>query len=226
MNERLSGSQLITTHDAVFAAVIPPQDNAVPSAGFEIDSSPRDSHVLKIASLGRLGWQEVTGYGKRALVETAMGRCKWLIGERLRCRGGAARHAEAVVGAAVLNRMRDAARPNARRTRTASPTAARSPSMTMSCAFSRRCSRRLLGFRTASNIFARPGPRTCFRPKFTVRCCACRALPAPSRPSRRHACSNTSTPCHLSGPQAMRLLPTLPPTFQLSAKTLRPRSRK
>jgi hypothetical protein len=65
----------------------------VPSAGVETDSSPRDTHLLMIASLGRLGWQGVTGYGKRALVETA-------------------RRTEAVVGAVVLNRMLDAARPN------------------------------------------------------------------------------------------------------------------
>ena len=112
--------QTIATHDAAIAVVIPPQDNAVPSAGFETDPSPRDTHLLTIASLGRLGWQEVTGYGKRALVETAMGRYKSLIGERLRSRGDAARRTEAVVGAAVLNRMLDAARPNSVR-RSAAP---------------------------------------------------------------------------------------------------------
>ena len=42
-----------------------------------------------------------------------MGRYKGLIGERLRSRGDAARRTEAVVGAVVLNRMLDAARPNA-----------------------------------------------------------------------------------------------------------------
>ena len=76
--------------------------------------------MLTIASLGRLGWQEVTGYGKRALVETAMGRHKSLIGERRRSRGDAARRTEAVVGAAVLNRMLDTARPNSVR-RSAAP---------------------------------------------------------------------------------------------------------
>jgi hypothetical protein len=85
--------QTIAAHDSAIAVVIPPQQNAVPSAGVETDSSPRDTHLLMIASLGRLGWQGVTGYGKRALVETA-------------------RRTEAVVGAVVLNRMLDAARPN------------------------------------------------------------------------------------------------------------------
>ena len=102
--------QTIAAHDSAIAVVIPPQENAVPSAGFQTDPSPRDTHLLMIASLGRLGWQEVTGYGKRALVETAMGRYKGLIGERLRSRGDAARRTEAVVGAAVLNRMLDAAK--------------------------------------------------------------------------------------------------------------------
>ena len=113
--------QMIATHDAAIAVVIPPQDNAVPSAGFETDPSPRDTHLLTIESLGRLGWQEVTGYGKRALVETAMGRYKSLIGERLRSRGDAARCTEAVVGVAVLNCMLDAARPNSVRRSVAPP---------------------------------------------------------------------------------------------------------
>ena len=46
-----------------------------------------------------------TGYGRRALVETTMGRYKALIGVRLRARNDAGRRAEAAVGAAVLNRM-------------------------------------------------------------------------------------------------------------------------
>ena len=41
-----------------------------------------------------------------------MGRYKSFIGDRMRSRGDAARRGEAVVGAAVLNYMLDAARPN------------------------------------------------------------------------------------------------------------------
>ena len=102
----------IAAHDDAIAVVIPPRQDAVPSAGFETEPSPRDTHLLMISSLGRMRWQEITGYGQRALVETAMGRYKALIGERLRCRGDAARRTEAVVGAAVLNCMLGAARPN------------------------------------------------------------------------------------------------------------------
>ena len=93
--------------------VIPPRDTAVPCARFEADPSVRDTHLLMmIASLGRMGWREVTGYGRRALVETAMGRYKGIIGARLRTRGEAAQRTEAIVGVAVLNRMLDAGRPN------------------------------------------------------------------------------------------------------------------
>jgi hypothetical protein len=54
----------------------------------------------------------VTGYGRRALVETTMGRYKAHIGSRLRARDEAGRRTEAAVGAAVLNRMLAAGRPN------------------------------------------------------------------------------------------------------------------
>jgi hypothetical protein len=44
----------------------------------------RDKHIATIAKDGRLQWQAATGYGKRALIETAIGRYKGLIGSRLR----------------------------------------------------------------------------------------------------------------------------------------------
>ena len=107
-----SPRRTIAAHEDAIAVVIPPRQDAVPSAAFETDPSLRDTHLLMISSLGRLRWQEITGYGQRALVETAIGRYKALIGEGLRGRGDAARRTEAVVGAAVLNRMLDSARPN------------------------------------------------------------------------------------------------------------------
>ena len=72
----------------------------------------RDAHILMMESLGRLGWQDASGYGKRSLVETAMGRYKHIIGARLRSRNPRAQECEAAVGVAVLNRMMAAARPN------------------------------------------------------------------------------------------------------------------
>jgi transposase len=102
----------IAARDADIAVVIPPRDGAVPSAQFEREPTQRDTHQQLIASLGRLGWQQVSGYGKRSLVETAMGRYKTLIGERLRSRGLAAQKTEAAIGVAVLNRMLATGRPN------------------------------------------------------------------------------------------------------------------
>lgn len=62
--------------------------------------------------MGRLGWQEVTGYGKRALVESTMGRYKSIVGTRLRARDWRGQRTEAAIGVAVLNRMLAAGRPN------------------------------------------------------------------------------------------------------------------
>jgi hypothetical protein len=56
-------------------------------------------------------WRGSTGYGKRALVETAIGRYKSIIGRRLRARSFRAQQAEMAIGCAVLNRMLACARP-------------------------------------------------------------------------------------------------------------------
>ena len=79
--------QMIAAHDANIVVVIPPRQDAIPSDAFETDPTPRNTHLLMIDSLGRLGWQEATGYGRRALVETTMGRYKSIIGDRPRSRG-------------------------------------------------------------------------------------------------------------------------------------------
>ncbi|APO77011.1 IS5 family insertion sequence transposase domain-containing protein (plasmid) [Rhizobium etli 8C-3] len=44
----------------------------------------RDRLVGSIQTDGRLKWQASTGYGKRVLIETAMGRYKGIIGRGLR----------------------------------------------------------------------------------------------------------------------------------------------
>ena len=48
-------------------------------------------------------WQVSNGYGKRSLVETAIGRYKSIIGPRLRARLLPAQQTEAAIGCAVLN---------------------------------------------------------------------------------------------------------------------------
>jgi hypothetical protein len=71
----------------------------------------RDRHLEMITKQGRLAWQAATGYGRRSLVETTMGRYKALIGPRLRALGLAAQQAEAAIGVAVLNRILAAGQP-------------------------------------------------------------------------------------------------------------------
>lgn len=113
--------ETIAARSPAIAVVIPPREGSVPSAQFDDDPTQRDTHLLLIDSLGRLGWQQVSGYGRRALVETTMGRYKALIGTRLRARDEAGRRTEAAVGAEVLNRMLAAARPNSVRSARGAP---------------------------------------------------------------------------------------------------------
>ena len=54
---------------------------------------------------GRRGWQKAVGYGRRALVETAMFRYKVLIGPTLRARALAAQKTEAQIACSVINWM-------------------------------------------------------------------------------------------------------------------------
>ena len=102
--------QTVGRHDARAQIMVPPRSGAVRSC---VTGPPtqRDRHLEAIAAHGRLGWQKATGYGRRALVETTMGRYKALIGPRLRTRHPDVQHTEASIGVAVLNRMLAGARP-------------------------------------------------------------------------------------------------------------------
>lgn len=63
--------------------------------------------------------QVSNGYGKRSLVETAIGRYKSTIGRRLRARSLPGQQTEVAIGCAVLNRMLDCARPKSVRRKAA-----------------------------------------------------------------------------------------------------------
>jgi hypothetical protein len=103
--------QTIAAHGDEIKVVIPPRSTAVPN-GEPGPPTQRDRHLATIAEQGRLAWQATTGYGRRSLVETTMGRYKLLIGPRLRARGFAAQQTEAAIGVAVLNRMLATGRPD------------------------------------------------------------------------------------------------------------------
>jgi transposase len=102
--------QVIAARSPDIEVVIPPRSTAVPSAETGAPTQ-RDCHLTMIAKHGRLAWQVSTGYGRRSLVETTMGRYKVLIGPRIRARGFPAQQTEAAIGVAVLNRMLTAGSP-------------------------------------------------------------------------------------------------------------------
>ncbi len=108
----------VTRYSAGAVVVIPPRANAIerPDAG---PFRQRDRHIAAINADGRLKWQVATGYGRRSLVETAIGRYKSIIGRRLRARSFCAQQTEVAIGCTVLNRMLACARPTSVRYRQA-----------------------------------------------------------------------------------------------------------
>jgi len=71
----------------------------------------RDDQIASMQIDGRLKWQTSADYGKRALVETAIGRYKGVVGPRLRARSFIAQQTVAAHGVAILNRMLACGRP-------------------------------------------------------------------------------------------------------------------
>jgi hypothetical protein len=110
----------VIKHSAGAAVVIPPRANAVERPDAD-HSSQRDRHIAAINTAGRMKWQVATGYGKRSLVETAIGRYKSIMGHRLRARSSGAQRTEVAIGCSVLNRMLACARPKSVRCKTATP---------------------------------------------------------------------------------------------------------
>jgi hypothetical protein len=100
----------IINHSTAAAIVIPPRANAVEHTD-DKPSGQRDQHIAAINRDGRMKWQATTGYGRRALVETAIGRYKAIIGQHLRARSFQAQQTEVAIGCAVLNHMIACARP-------------------------------------------------------------------------------------------------------------------
>ena len=91
--------------------VIPPRASAVPSTDEAAVQTPRDRHIRLIAEKGRMAWQQATGYGRRSLGETAIGRYKHLIDPKLRARRLPGQQGEVTVAVQALNRMIRVAKP-------------------------------------------------------------------------------------------------------------------
>jgi hypothetical protein len=94
------------------AVIVPPRQSAVLSQTAETDPTQRDRHLQCIATSGRMGWQKIANYSRRAKVETAISRWKRVIGDGLRAHNDRQRKTEITVGVHVLNHMLELARPS------------------------------------------------------------------------------------------------------------------
>ena len=93
------------------AVVVSPRANAVPNETAEIAPTQRDRHLRCTTERGRMGWQRVSGYGWRALVEADISRWKRVISEGLRSQTDGRQTTEVAIAADVLNRMLELGRP-------------------------------------------------------------------------------------------------------------------
>ena len=94
------------------AVIVPPRATAVPSERATTEPTPRDRHLQLIAAHGRMGWQKMSGYMKRARAEAAIARYKQVIGDALRSRTDERRATEVAVATHALNRMLELGRQN------------------------------------------------------------------------------------------------------------------
>jgi hypothetical protein len=97
-------------HDPPVDVVIPPRLSSVVTTKTDSNTT-RDRHVQLIAEKGRMAWQKATGYGRRSLVETAIVRCKHIVGSTLRARSTDGQGGQAAITVQVLNRMIRIAKP-------------------------------------------------------------------------------------------------------------------
>jgi hypothetical protein len=93
------------------AVVVPPRSGAVPSDTAETAPSQRDRHLEVIAARGRMGWQKVSGYNWRALIEADIGRFKRVIGDTLRSHTDGRQGTAMAIAVRALNRMLELGRP-------------------------------------------------------------------------------------------------------------------
>jgi hypothetical protein len=85
--------------------IVPLRSTAVPSDMAESTPTQRDRHLQSMAEHGRGGWQTRSGYTRRSLVETAVSRCKRVMGDGLRSQADQPRRTEIAIAVHVLNRM-------------------------------------------------------------------------------------------------------------------------
>ncbi len=101
-------------HDPPADIVILPQSSSILNADNADNTdapTARDRHVQIIAAKGRMAWQKATGYGRRSIVETAIGRYKHSTGSTLRARSDDGQGGEVAIAVHILNKMTQIAKP-------------------------------------------------------------------------------------------------------------------
>jgi hypothetical protein len=81
-----------------------------------VAAEAEDGQRSGIAGTGRMNWRKATGYDRRAKVKASTGRCKQVIGDRLRFRQDNQRAIEIARAVDVLTRMPEPGRPGDVRT--------------------------------------------------------------------------------------------------------------
>ena len=91
-------------------ALIPPRKGAVESKYYYMEE--RNLAIREKEEKGEAGWKKESGYHKRSLVETEMGRIKGILGERMSSRKMETQVTEARIKSMVLNRMSELGMPD------------------------------------------------------------------------------------------------------------------
>ena len=104
---------VLAAADPPIEPIIPPRINAkIQQHGkTQADPLPRDQLLRAIRKQGRTAWKETSGYHRRSLVETHIGRDKKSFGDTLRARTLANQQTETRLGCALLNQMLGCAKP-------------------------------------------------------------------------------------------------------------------
>lgn len=88
-------------------ATIPPQRNAKiwQHGNTQAAGLARDENLRRIRQVGRAAWKRESGYHRRSLAETTMGRLKGIFGDRVAARSFGGQAAQVLVRCATLNQM-------------------------------------------------------------------------------------------------------------------------
>lgn len=91
--------------------VMPPSAPSIPAPATPHSGAERERHAAEIAARGRMAWRKHHGYGKRALVETAVFRLKRRGGDRLTARSFGAQRKEIALRISAENKAIRRAKP-------------------------------------------------------------------------------------------------------------------